>query len=221
MTATAAAAETSAAAGRPAATRHLYLVRHAEALADESGLTDRGRWQAELLGRRLRDVPLDAVHHGPLERARQTARLVAGELDDVPVRCDEAAGDYVPYFPSRDELPAKSADRYLTFLEGASAEERRDGPRLAREALERFSGPVAGDTERHELVVTHNFLIGWLVRAAMGARPWRWLGLNNANAAVTMIRYMPDRPATLLLLNDMTHLPTDLRWTGLPREATA
>jgi len=39
------------------ATRYLYLVRHAEALPDESGLTERGRRQAVLLGRRLRHVP--------------------------------------------------------------------------------------------------------------------------------------------------------------------
>jgi len=48
------------------ATRFLYLARHGQALPDESGLTDAGRRQATLLGERLRDVPLSAVHHGPL-----------------------------------------------------------------------------------------------------------------------------------------------------------
>lgn len=62
------------------ATRYLYLARHGEAAPDENGLTDAGRRQATLLGRRLGDVPLTAVHHGPLPRAAQTARLVADEL---------------------------------------------------------------------------------------------------------------------------------------------
>ncbi|MQY15677.1 hypothetical protein SRB5_58650 [Streptomyces sp. RB5] len=201
------------------ATRHLYLVRHAEAVSENGGLSDRGRWQAQLLGQRLRDIPLTAVHHGPLERAEQTARLAASELDAVPVRSDEAAGDYVPYFPTRDELPADSADKYLRLLGDATDDERAHGPVLARDALQRFTGPVEGDADRHELVVTHNFLIGWLVRAAMGARPWRWLGLNTCNAALTVIRYAPGRPASLLLLNDMSHLPSELRWTGFPQAA--
>jgi broad specificity phosphatase PhoE len=62
------------------ATRYLYLVRHAEALPDESGLTERGRRQAVLLGRRLRNVSFSTVHHGPLPRAAQTAHLVSEQL---------------------------------------------------------------------------------------------------------------------------------------------
>ncbi|MEV0123681.1 histidine phosphatase family protein [Streptomyces sp. NPDC050703] len=197
-------------------TRYLYLARHGEAVPDESGLTEAGRRQATLLGRRLRDVPLAAVHHGPRARARQTAHLIGDQLDGVPLRVAEAADDFVPHVPERDELPPDAADLFLRFLEGAHADER--GPVLARRALAEFTGPVPGDEDRHELVVTHNFLIAWLVRDALYAPEWRWLGLNHANAALTVIRYPPDRPASLLVSNDMRHLPAELRWTGFPPE---
>ncbi|MFJ6049368.1 histidine phosphatase family protein [Streptomyces sp. NPDC092307] len=200
------------------ATRYLYLVRHGEALPDESGLTENGRRQAVLLGRRLKDVPLAAVHHGPLPRAQETARLIGDQLTGVPLHRSEAAGDYVPYLPAREELPPESADLFLRFLEGASAEEREQGPELARRAMDLFTGPVDGDEDRHELVVTHNFLVAWLVRDAMFAPKWRWLGLNHSNAALTVIRYAPDRPACVLFSNDMRHLPAELRWTGFPPE---
>jgi probable phosphoglycerate mutase len=198
------------------AARYLYLVRHAEALADESGLSENGCRQAALLGRRLRGVAFSAVHHGPLARAAQTARLVGEQLDGVPLEVSEIAGDYVPYVPTRDELPEDSADHLLRFLGQFPAEERERGPALARRALERFTGPVDDGRERHELVITHNFLVGWLVRAAMDAPPWRWLGLNQCNAALTVIRYAPGRPVSVLLSNDMRHLPAELRWTGFP-----
>ena len=77
---------------------------------------------------------------------------------------------------------------------------------------------MPGEQDRHELVVTHNFLVAWLVRDAMHAPQWRWLGLNHGNAALTVIRYAPGRPASVLVSNDMRHLPTELRWTGFPRE---
>ncbi|MEV7794586.1 histidine phosphatase family protein [Streptomyces sp. NPDC087512] len=198
------------------AARYLYLTRHGEASEDESTLTDNGRRQAVLLGKRLREAPLTVIHHGPLARARQTARLVGDQLDGVPLRPSEPAGDYIPHMPRREELPSESADAMLGHLASFPAEEREKGPELARAALARFTGPVAGDEPRHELVVTHNFLIGWLVRDALDAPRWRWMGINHANAALTVIRYAPGRPAAVLFSNDMGHLPADLRWTGFP-----
>ncbi|MFD5737276.1 histidine phosphatase family protein [Streptomyces sioyaensis] len=196
------------------AARYLYLTRHGEASPDESKLTGDGRRQAVLLGERLQHAPLQAIHHGPLPRAEQTAQLICEQLDGVPLQPSELAGDYIPYLPQREELPSESAEAMLGHLSQFPADEREDGPELAKAALAQFTGPVDGDEPRHELVVTHNFLIGWLVRAALDAPKWRWMGLNHANAALTVIRYAPGRSASVLFYNDTGHLPTDLRWTG-------
>ncbi|MBL1100179.1 histidine phosphatase family protein [Streptomyces coffeae] len=204
------------------ATRYLYLTRHGEATADERELTAVGRRQAVLLGKRLRGVPLSAIHHGPLPRAAQTARLIGDQLDGVPAHACEPAGDYVPHTPERHELPADSADFLLDFVHQFPAEERERGPLLARQAVERFTGPVDGPEDRHELVVTHNFLIGWLVREVLDAPNWRWLGLNHGNAALTVIRWPPPgRPPSMVFWNDMAHLSAELRWTGLAPELRA
>ncbi|GHC67992.1 histidine phosphatase family protein [Streptomyces cinnamoneus] len=200
------------------APRYLYLARHGEALPDHSGLAENGHRQAALLGERLRGVPLAAVHHSPLARAEQTARIVADRLDGVPLHLTECAGDYVPYVPTAEELPPDSADFLLRYVAQFSEEDPARGTALAAEALERFTGPVPGDEARHELIVTHNFLIGWFVRAALDAPRWRWLGLNQCNAALTVIRYAPNRPSSVLVSNDMRHLPEELRWTGFPPE---
>jgi broad specificity phosphatase PhoE len=189
------------------AVRNLYLARHAEATPDETGLTPAGREQARLLGERLRDggSTIDAVRHGPLPRAAETARIVAGALGLEPAPTD-AAGDYVPY---RDEVPAA----YRSFVDQFDDD---DGQRLATEAIDLFTGPVTGDTDRHELVVTHAFTVGWLLGHALDAPPWRWLTVNQGNAALTVIRYAPDRAPSVLVHNDTRHLPDELRWTGFP-----
>ncbi|MGK5543288.1 histidine phosphatase family protein [Streptomyces sp. URMC 127] len=200
------------------ATRYLYLARHGEATPDESSLTENGRRQAVLLGERLRDVPLSVVHHGPLPRAEQTAHLIGEQLENVPLHCSELAGDYIPHLPQQGELPPESADAVLRYLGQFPAEDYENGPALARAALAHFTGPVQGDEPVHELVVTHNFLIGWFVRASQDAPAWRWIGLNHCNAALTVIRYSPGRPSSMLFFNDMQHLPESLRWTGFPPE---
>ena len=203
------------------ATRYLYLARHGEASPDETELTENGRRQAVLLGERLRDSALASVHHGPLPRAAQTARLIGDRLDGVPLHVSEPAGDYVPYVPQREELPPESADAMLAHLATFPAGERERGPELALAASALFTGPVEGDEARHQLVVTHAFLIAWLVRAALDAPAWRWMGLNHANAALTVIRYAPGRPPSVVQFNDMSHLPPELRWTGFPPELRA
>jgi phosphohistidine phosphatase len=72
----------------------LYLVRHAEAVSEETAGSDdvrwlsaRGREAARGLARLLREqnVEIDAVVSSPLPRAMQTAELVAGGLDYLGV----------------------------------------------------------------------------------------------------------------------------------------
>ena len=166
------------------------------------------------MGERLRPVPLAAICHGPLPRAAQTAAIIADVLPGVPVSVSELAGDYVP--PADDgDLPARHAD----FLASYTRAERARGGELARAALDRFTaaGPAGGET--HELVVTHNFLIGWLASQVLGAPSWRWLGLNQMNAGLTVIAYPGAEAARLISFNDAAHLPPALRWTGFPAAA--
>lgn len=200
------------------ATRLLYLVRHGEqdrpeVESAEVGLSERGRRQAALLGQRLRAVPLRAIHHGPLRRAAETAEVVAASLPRVPVYETELAGDHLPH----DTDPAGLPVAYASFLAHFSARERADGPRLAAEAVARFAtAPAEGDVR--ELVITHNFLIAWLVRHALDAPERRWLGVNHHNAGLTVIRYSSSGPPSLIAFNDVAHLPPELRGTGLPSD---
>jgi broad specificity phosphatase PhoE len=48
-------------------------------------LSPAGQEQAQLTGRRLKDVPFSAVYHGLLPRAAQTAELIAASLPGVPI----------------------------------------------------------------------------------------------------------------------------------------
>ncbi|MGC4804051.1 histidine phosphatase family protein [Micromonospora sp. DT233] len=201
------------------ASRLLFLARHGEqdlppdALDDppEVGLSARGRRQAALLGERLAGVPFAAVHHGPLPRAAETAALVTRSLPTVPVYATELAGDHLPHDTDPAGLPAA----YARMLAGFSPAERVDGPRLTAAAVARFAAAPAEGDDR-VLVVTHTFLIGWLVRHALDAPPARWLGLNHHNAGLTVIRYSSAGPPVLVAVNDVAHLPAELRGTGLP-----
>jgi serine/threonine-protein phosphatase PGAM5 len=100
--------------------------------------------------------------------------------------------------------------------EAYSPEERAEGAELAAAAIRRYARPA--DRDGSELIVTHNFLIGWFVRHALGAPDERWMGLNQCNGGLTVILYRTGQPASLVSFNDVGHLPPSLRWTGFPAE---
>lgn len=182
----------------------LHLVRHGEhdPASGHRGLSPAGRRQADRLGRRLRTVAFSAIHHSPLARATETADIVAGHLPQVPRHACDLVRDRTPV-PSagrRDLYP----DRWLDWLDGVPADERDEDATALLAAVDHFG--VTGDRDRHELLITHNFVIGWFVRHVLDAPVWRWIGLNQDNCAITVVRWDPDRPPALVSFNDTGHL---------------
>ena len=195
----------------------LYLARHAEPEADGAGLTSGGARQAEYLGRRLAHLPLSRITHGPLRRAAETARVVAEQFEHPPSLSEvEAAGDYVPHVPGREEVPDAWEDAVLSPFAAVSEEEASQGAALGSRAIDLLAGPATDGRERVEVVITHAFTIGWLVRHALDAPNWRWWPPNQCHAGLTVIRYEPEGPPVVVVSNDVAHLPADLRWTGFP-----
>ncbi|NMO51041.1 histidine phosphatase family protein [Actinoplanes sp. TBRC 11911] len=166
------------------------------------GLSALGREQADRLGRRLADVPFDAIHHSPLARAAETADIVATHLPQVPSHpCDHVT----------DRTPVPSADRrtdypqrWHAWLDRVPPAERDENATYLRAAVEHFG--ATGDADRRHLLITHNFVIGWFVRHVLDAPDWRWLGLNQANAALTILEWNAARPPMLVAFNDTGHL---------------
>jgi broad specificity phosphatase PhoE len=185
----------------------LYLARHGEqdrapGHAADGGLSQLGREQADRLGRRLRAVPFLAIHHSPLARAAQTADIVAGHLPQVPRHACDFVADRTPV-PSagrRDRYP----DRWLAWLDGVPGDERDEDATALQAAVEHFR--VTGDNDRYELLITHNFVIGWFVRHVLDAPVWRWIGLDQANCAITIVQWDSDQPPALVSFNDTGHL---------------
>ncbi|HEX5856546.1 MAG TPA: histidine phosphatase family protein [Microbacterium sp.] len=197
-------------------THFIYLVRHGEHQDAEHGLIDgplsaRGRRQASLIADRLSGVPLDAVWHSPLERAAQTARIVADRLPAVAPEPSALLFDCVPTGMT-PETPAV----FEPFFGSVTEAEVDAGRAQMADAVSEFLVRRQGDV--HELLITHNFVIAWFVREVLQAPEWKWMTLNQAHAGLTVISQKQGRPWTMNAFNDLAHLPFELR-TGLPEHA--
>jgi broad specificity phosphatase PhoE len=193
--------------------RYLYLVRHGEQLDAEHGLPDgplsqRGKRQAELIAGRLGGVPFTSAHTSPLQRAVETAQAMTSRMPSVVAEPSALLMDCIPSGPSPD-MPSV----FEPFFGGISEEEIQAGEAQMEDAVAEWLSPAPGDS--HELLITHNFVIAWFVREVFGASGWRWMGINQANCGLTVIRVRSAKPAVLVTHNDLGHLPVELR-TGLP-----
>ena len=191
----------------------IYLVRHGEQQDAEFGLPDgplseKGKAQAEAIGARLATVPFTGAWHSPLQRATETAKIIQKQLGSVKSKPSNLLFDCYPSGPTPDMPHA-----FEPFFGGVTEDQIEAGKAQMTDAVAEFLAPARGD--RHDLLITHNFVISWFVREVLDAPPWRWLGVNQANCGLTIIRVRSAKPPVLVTHNDLGHLPPELR-TGLP-----
>jgi probable phosphoglycerate mutase len=188
-------------------------VRHGEQQDAEQGLPDgplseKGKLQARAVAERLKAVPFTGMWHSPLQRAEETARIIEKSIGGAKSEPSALLFDCYPSGPG-PELP----HAFESFFGGVTKDQIDAGRAQMTDAVAEFLAPARGD--RHDLLVTHNFVIAWFVREVLDAPEWRWLGINQANCGITIVRVRSAKPPVLVTHNDLGHLPPELR-TGLP-----
>ncbi|WP_309617315.1 histidine phosphatase family protein [Salinibacterium sp.] len=192
---------------------YLYLVRHGEQQDAEHGLPDgplsgKGVRQARAIAERLGGVPFTRSWHSPLERAAETARIMTERMPALESQPSSLLMDCIPSGPTND-MPHS----FESFFGSVTAAEIEAGEAQMADAVAEFLAPARHD--QHDLLITHNSVIAWFVREVFGAPTWRWLGINQANCGLTIIRVRSAKPPVLVTHNDLGHLPVELR-TGMP-----
>lgn len=209
----------------------LLLARHGESIWNaekrfqghtDIALSDRGRAQAEALGRALRGYRVAAAYVSPFRRARETAELALRESGVSPTVIEElrelSLGDWEGC--TVEEVRAREGDPYRAWLRAPHDCPPPGGEPLpvvserVRAAVDRIAAahPNGGDV----LVVSHGGVISVYACALLGCsfnQLWR-LRVDNCSLTVA-------RPPRLVSLNDTAHLAGDLAPTLLQRGAIA
>lgn len=194
----------------------LFLARHGQTDwnatrrfqgASDVGLSERGRAQAEALGRALRPRRLAAVYVSPLMRARETA-AIAVSGDAVPVVAVDGLRELsLGQWEGRtvDEIRQEDGDPYLAWLRAP-----HDCPPPGGEPLDVVAARVRGALDEiaaahgdadEVLVIAHGGVISVYACALLGSSfnsLWR---LRVDNCSLTVVK-----PPRLVSINDTSHL---------------
>ena len=197
----------------------LYLIRHGETDANVAGawqgatdspLNPRGEAQARALARRLAKEghPITAIYTSPLQRARQTAEIIAQALGIPSVIPDPGLAEY-----------------HLGEWEGLSYDELRDEKRLwERMAEDPDFAPPGGESPRQfamrllnsiqtivarhpgeqVAVVGHGGAMATVLALLIDRDGGRWQEYLVHNASLTEVVFDPE--PRLVTFSDIAHL---------------
>ncbi|HQW80939.1 MAG: histidine phosphatase family protein [Rhodanobacteraceae bacterium] len=208
-----AAAATESPAIHASMQRDIVLVRHGHYAPDPAadpelgpGLSTLGIAQAELLGSQLAIMPrFDAMLVSPMQRAQDTASVLAQSLDQMPRERIAALAECTP--PSRDPHATEGV---------SEVEQQACAQRLDALFAEHFI-PAKG-APRRELIVAHGNVIRYLLMRALAADPKTWLLWSVGHTSLSTIRIEADGRMRVLGAGDRGHLPARLQ-TGAAGDA--
>lgn len=207
-------------------TTRLYLVRHgATNLTAEdrfSGsvgvdLSDEGRRQAELLGRRLLREGMTAIYCSPLSRTVETASLIAAKSGLTPQHVDGlreiSHGRWEGL--TRREVEERFLDEYLSWEEDPftfAPEGGESGVAVLARALPAIRGIITSHVGERVVVVSHKATIRLIISSLLGfdARGYRDR-LDQAPACLNVLDFRDPVHARLMLFNDTTHYSEEAR----------
>lgn len=193
----------------------LILVRHGESEANIQGilqgqspgaLTAKGRAQAQKLADRLRQVPFDLIISSDLQRASETARMIA-ETTGVPLELSPQLREWnVGRFDGRPPAYFLAAMRRVTppsDFKPPGGESQRE---LARRAASFLNQLVEIYPTQTILLCSHGDFLKMLLSLMRRQEIGEAAHLHLDNTSVTMFRLDEQEGWVIEMLNNTDHL---------------
>ncbi|MFC6040650.1 histidine phosphatase family protein [Paenisporosarcina macmurdoensis] len=197
----------------------LYITRHGQTEWNiqsrmqgwaDSPLTVTGAEAAKQLGKRLQDVPLDAVYSSTSGRTIHTAQLIIGERTTPLIQKEDLreinVGEWQGMLST--DIEKDFADQLKTYYEHPSQFEPISGESFHM-LKERILGAVediaAAHPNGHVLIVTHGVVKKCLINHFSGAQlDSLWDPPFIHGTSLTMLEIDTDR-SELTMIGDMSH----------------
>ncbi|PIC45350.1 hypothetical protein B9Z55_005402 [Caenorhabditis nigoni] len=192
------------------ASRNIFLIRHGQYHLDreQKHLTELGREQAELLGKRLAnsDIKFTNMTMSTMTRATETANIILKHLPgDLPKSSSSLIEEGPPYPPVPDHKTWRPLDPEF-YTEAARIES------AFRKLIHR--APPSQKEDSYELIVCHANVIRYFICRALQFPPEGWLRMSLGNCSITWLVIRPKGHVSIRSVGDIGHLtPNKISFT--------
>ena len=170
-------------------------------------LTKIGIEQAEQIGKYLKPIDISAIYSSPIERANNTAKIVA-ESNSIDYKLDERLTELdmgkftrMPY----DEIFAKHGNVFLKFYSNdpiISEHNVETFPHVQKRVMDMLDYTIKKHDQENVLLVTHMDPIKSVIAKVMYLKPLSLFELIIANCSLTIIKHH-DEKLSLSAINAM------------------
>lgn len=170
-------------------------------------LTKIGIEQAENIGKYLKPIDISAIYSSPIERADNTAKIVA-ESNSIDYKLDERLTELdmgkftrMPY----DEIFAKHGNVFLKFYSNdpiISEHNVETFPHVQKRVMDMLDYTIKKHDQENVLLVTHMDPIKSVIAKVMDLKPLSLFELIIANCSLTIIKHH-DEKLSLSAINAM------------------
>ena len=170
-------------------------------------LTKIGIEQAEQIGKYLKPIDISAIYSSPIERANNTAKIVA-ESNSIDYKLDERLTELdmgkftrMPY----DEIFAKHGNVFLKFYSDdpiISEHNVETFPHVQKRVMDMLDYTIKKHDQENVLLVTHMDPIKSVIAKVMYLKPLSLFELIIANCSLTIIKHH-DEKLSLSAINAM------------------
>ncbi|KAF4524269.1 hypothetical protein B566_EDAN012032 [Ephemera danica] len=193
--------------------RHIILIRHGQynmsgKTDKERTLTELGKRQADLTGRRLAELalPYSVLVRSTMTRAIETAEIIAKHLPpDLPGETCALLHEGAP-IPPEPPVGHWRPEQHQFF---------EDGVRIEAAFRKHFHrAEPSQDHDSYDVLVCHANVIRYFVCRALQFPPEAWLRLSLQHGSITWLSVQPSGRVTLRALGDTGHMPPSLLTTS-------
>ena len=170
-------------------------------------LTKIGIEQAEQIGKYLKPIDISAIYSSPIERANNTAKIVA-ESNSIDYKLDERLTELdmgkftrMPY----DEIFAKHGNVFLKFYSNdpiISEYDVETFPHVQKRVMDMLDYIIKKHDQQNVILVTHMDPIKSVIAKVMDLKPLALFELIIANCSLTIIKHH-DEKLSLSAINAM------------------
>ena len=187
---------------------------------NESVLTDRGIKDAQLVGKALSSLQIDAFYCSPLQRAKQTAEIILSSLKNSPQLqpTDKLMEIDLPLWEKlkKDEVNTKFAKEYRQWKEEphefkmtlADGIDHYPVDSLYKQARGFWQDTISKHQGQTILITAHNGINRCLIMSAIGMKSDRYHSIQQSNCCINILNFTGDYgdPVQLESLNQTSHL---------------
>jgi len=201
-------------------TTAVYLVRHGATISTDEDrfagetdvpLSEIGRREARALGARLASERIAAFYASPLQRALETARLIAAPHGMPVVPRPELSEMSHGRWEARTRAEVRSlyAEEYVRWESDPfsfAPENGETGLAVTARALPALLEIVASHPEERVLIVSHKATIRLLISVLVGLDPRNYRDrLDQSPGSLNILEFRDTARARLTLFNDTSH----------------